>query len=78
VIRLGDRIFGYVDSCPHAGWPMGALSGGYLTREKDFILCAGHAALFRREDGLCVGGPCAGDRLSPWPVQIKDGQILTA
>lgn len=78
VVRLGDRVYGYVDSCPHAGWPLGALSGSYLTREKDLILCAGHAALFRREDGRCLSGPCAGEHLVPWPVEIVDCQVVTA
>jgi nitrite reductase/ring-hydroxylating ferredoxin subunit len=74
VVRWGGGVIGYVDSCPHAGWPL-ALFDRYLTREKDLILCAGHGALFRPGDGECVAGPCAGDRLSPWPV-VVDGEVL--
>ena len=78
VVQVGGQIRGYVDSCPHAGWPLAAWDDRYLTREGDLILCGGHAALFRPLDGLCVVGPCADQKLTPWPVQVVDGQILTA
>lgn len=77
VVRLGDEVRGYVDSCPHAGWPLGAMDDRYLTRD-DYILCAGHGALFRPLDGACVAGPCVDDRLEPWPVLVLGGEIVTA
>jgi nitrite reductase/ring-hydroxylating ferredoxin subunit len=78
VVRQGGAVVGYVDSCPHAGWPLAGPSGRFLTREGDLILCGGHGALFRIEDGLCVAGPCADKRLTPWPVVTVGADILTA
>lgn len=78
VVRLGDEVRGYVDSCPHAGWPLAGWDDRYLTREGDLILCGGHAALFRPLDGVCVAGPCGGTRLTPWPVTVVDGELRTA
>jgi nitrite reductase/ring-hydroxylating ferredoxin subunit len=78
VIRRGDEVVGYVDSCPHAGWPLSGPNGRFLTRDNDLILCAGHAALFRIEDGAMVAGPCQNVSLTPWPVKIVDGAIVTA
>jgi len=78
VVRRGDDVFGYVDSCPHAGWPLAGPSGRHLTRENDLILCAGHGALFRIEDGLCLSGPCADQRLGAWPVRVEGGAVVTA
>lgn len=78
VVRRGEAVYGYVDSCPHAGWPLAGPSGRHLTRENDLILCAGHGALFRIEDGLATSGPCAGDRLEAWAVAVADGQVITA
>ena len=78
VVRRGDSVHGFVDSCPHAGWPLGGIDGRYLTRDQRHILCGGHAALFRPDDGVCVAGPCAGDRLAPWPVRLEAGRVLTA
>lgn len=77
LVRAGDLLAGYVDSCPHASWPLAALDDRYLTRDGDRILCAGHGALFRL-DGLCVAGPCEGRRLSAWPVVVRDGAVWTA
>ncbi len=79
VVRKAGLVLGYVDSCPHAGWPLAPLPDRYLTREADRIFCGGHGALFRIEDGLCTVGPCEGDRLEPWPVAVgADGVVRTA
>lgn len=78
LVRVGEAVRGYVDSCPHAGWPLSALDDRYLTREGDRILCAGHGALFRPLDGTCVAGPCAGRALTPWPVTVRAGGVFTA
>jgi len=78
VVRHGDRVRGWVDSCPHAGLPLAKRLDDYLTERKDLIVCSWHGALFRPEDGRCVGGPCAGASLLPWPVRIEDGWVLTA
>lgn len=76
VVRRGEAVLGFVDSCPHAGWPLAQLDDRYLTRDHRHILCAGHGALFDRE-GLCVAGPCQGDRLTAWPVILRDGDVVT-
>lgn len=78
VVRQGDQVFGYVDTCPHAAWPLAGWGDRYLTRENDLILCSGHGALFRIQDGVCVAGPCAGRRLEPWPVEVAGGVVMTA
>lgn len=76
VVRDGGTVRGFVDSCPHAGWPLAALDDRYLTRDGRHILCSGHGALFRL-DGACIAGPCFGDRLCPWPVTVRDGEVFT-
>lgn len=78
VVRVGEEIRGYVDSCPHAGWPLSALDDRYLTRDHRHILCAGHGALFIPLTGECVAGPCFGERLAPWPVEVREGRVVTA
>ncbi len=78
VVRQGDRALGYVDSCPHAGWPLAAAPDRYLTRDGQRLFCGGHGALFRIEDGLCLAGPCANQALKPWPITVIDGVVRTA
>jgi len=77
VVRAADLVAGYVDSCPHAGWPLAALDDRYLTRDARHILCSGHGALFALS-GECVAGPCFGERLHHWPVAVRDGAVWTA
>ena len=77
VLRRGASAQGFVDSCPHAGWPLAPMDDRYLTRDARHILCAGHGALFTL-DGLCVAGPCADERLTDWPVEVRDGEVWTA
>jgi nitrite reductase/ring-hydroxylating ferredoxin subunit len=77
LVRTGGQVAGYVDSCPHAQWPLAALDDRYLTRDGRHLLCSGHGALFAL-DGLCVAGPCHGERLAAWPVTVRDGSVFTA
>ena len=77
VVRQGEAAQGFVDSCPHAGWPLAPLDDRYLTRDGRHILCAGHGALFSL-DGLCVAGPCDGERIAPWLVEVRGGEVFTA
>lgn len=78
VVRRGELVAGYVDRCPHAGWPLAALDDRFLTRNGQHILCSGHGALFALDDGACVAGPCAGARLAPWPVEVRGAEVFTA
>ena len=76
VVRRGDEVFGYLDICPHAGWPLAVRDERRLTREGDHLICTGHGALFRIEDGACVAGPCERRTLEPWPVAVRDGVVV--
>jgi nitrite reductase/ring-hydroxylating ferredoxin subunit len=78
VLRDGDRVWGFVDSCPHTGQPLSLFGDRYFTREGDLLLCSGHGALFRPDTGECVAGPCVGRGLSRWPVIVRDGEVVVA
>ena len=78
VVRRGEQVRGYVDRCPHAGLPLAQKLDDYLTPTGDLIACSWHGALFDIDTGACVGGPCTGASLRPWPVTLADGWIRTA
>lgn len=78
VVRRNDRVHGFVDRCPHAGLPLAQRLDDYLTPGADLIACTWHGALFRIEDGTCVAGPCAGQGLARWAVEIVNDWIVTA
>jgi nitrite reductase/ring-hydroxylating ferredoxin subunit len=78
VVRRGETVYGYVDRCAHMALPLAQRLDQYLTGDGSLIQCSWHGALYRVEDGQCVGGPCAGARLQTWPVETRDGIIVTA
>lgn len=77
VVRAAGEVRGYEDRCPHAAMPLALMPDRYLTREGDLILCVSHGALFRPTDGACIGGPCAGRALTPWPVRVDGDEVVT-
>lgn len=78
VVRKGDAVHGYVDRCPHMGLPLAQNLDAYLTPDGKRIACSWHGAIFAVEDGACLGGPCSGGALTPWPVAVQNGSIVTA
>ena len=75
-VRRGAAAFIYVNSCPHVGASLDWAPDKFLTADGAHIVCSTHGALFDLEGGLCVRGPCLGDRLESIPAQIVDGMIL--
>ena len=75
VVRIGDTVRAYENSCPHTAGPLDWVPDQFLTREKDMILCATHGALFRIADGHCLSGPCIGENLTPLPVLIEGDAV---
>lgn len=78
VVRRGEAVFGYADRCPHQGLPLAQELDRYLTPDGDLIMCSWHGAVFSVEEGACVGGPCLGARLTSWPVEVREGRVVTA
>ena len=76
IVRQGSQVFAYRNSCPHTGGPLDWLPNQFLSLDRDYIQCATHAALFRLDDGRCVSGPCAGDRLTSVDVIVEAGEIV--
>ncbi len=75
LVRRGPLLAAYVNSCPHTGGPLDWVEGRFLDVERERILCATHGALFRLEDGHCLAGPCAGERLAAVPIEVVDGEV---
>lgn len=78
LVRQGQTIVGYADRCPHANLPLARELDRYLTPDGSLISCAWHGALFRIDDGHAVAGPCPGASLTPWPVHLEAGLVVTS
>ncbi|WP_095059496.1 Rieske 2Fe-2S domain-containing protein [Pseudomonas sp. Irchel s3f7] len=78
VVNRNDQIFAYENSCPH--WPGSTLpikKDTYLCKEKLYITCHGHGALFDVPTGRCISGPCEGEHLSSLEVVVdENGEIF--
>ena len=78
LVRRGPEVFGYRNTCPHYGAPLDWKRDAFLSYDKEMILCSMHSALFNIDDGICVEGPCPGQRLEPVTLELKDGRIFLA
>ncbi len=77
VAREDDRVFGYVNSCPHLGTPLNMQDDRFISDDSGLILCTTHGALFEIEDGACVSGPCAGLALEAVAVTVDaEGRVV--
>ena len=75
VVRKKKNIFVYKNACPHTGMPLDFQPGQFLTVDGTLIQCSTHGAKFNIENGLCIFGPCEGDRLVPVRTEICSGKI---
>lgn len=78
VVRHGNEVRGYVDRCPHAGHPLALRPHRFLTPDRAMILCSSHGALFEKEAGRCLAGPCAGEQLRAVPLEVIGDIVLIA
>jgi nitrite reductase/ring-hydroxylating ferredoxin subunit len=75
-VRRDDGVFVYENACPHIGTPLDWTPDRFLSRDGQHLICATHGALFEIGTGVCIAGPCLGDRLTPVDFCIRDGAIL--
>lgn len=67
----------YMNICPHQGTPLELKPDTFLDVDRKLIQCSTHWAMFRKEDGYCVKGPCVGKSLRALPIVIDDdGMVL--
>ena len=78
VVRTATGVAAYVNTCPHAGHPLNFRPNRFLTPDRNLILCASHGALFARDNGLCIAGPCPGQSLRAVPIEVLGDYVLLA
>lgn len=75
VVRKGEKVFGYVNACPHLTTTLDMISDDIFDEAATLLVCSFHGAQFRIDDGVCIGGPCTGDKLQPYPLVVRDGNV---
>ncbi|HEX7731396.1 MAG TPA: Rieske 2Fe-2S domain-containing protein [Rhodanobacter sp.] len=74
VERHGDRVRAWLNVCPHAGRRLDYAPGRFLLKD-ELLICAVHGASFHRGDGVCVAGPCRGERLRALAVRVEGDAV---
>ena len=78
IVKTPKGVAAFVNYCPHAGHPLNFRPHRFLTPDGALILCGSHGALFARDTGLCVLGPCAGQSLTGIPIEVVGGCVMLA
>ena len=78
VVRRGDEVFAYANSCPHTGAMLNWGPDRFLTRAGNQIMCGVHGALFEIGTGFCTVGPCQGQSLRGLETVIENGSVKVA
>ncbi len=78
VVHTAQGVRAYVNRCPHLDYPLNYLPDEFLTYDGRLLQCTMHGAVFEKDSGLCVGGPCLGRKLHALPVHIEDGGVMLA
>ncbi len=78
LVANGENVVGYVNRCPHARAPLDWVGGKFFDPSGKYLRCALHGALFRPEDGHCLSGPCAGDDLRAFPIEVEGQHVVAA
>lgn len=76
VIRTGGIVHAYKNQCRHQPLTLDYGDGDFLTDDGQYLLCRNHGALFERDTGRCVTGPCLNAHLHRLEVVEAEGQIL--
>jgi nitrite reductase/ring-hydroxylating ferredoxin subunit len=75
IARKGEQVFAYLNWCPHNQVLIDQIPNKFFNANKSYIQCSKHGALFKVDDGLCIEGPCEGERLKSLDISIENGII---
>lgn len=73
-VRSPGGLSGFVNLCAHRRQPVVVDDQPLDGRGR--LECRAHGAFYDPVSGLCVEGPCAGDRLTAVPVREEAGRIV--
>lgn len=77
VLHQGDVRL-YRNSCPHLDVRLEYRKDRFMSADGQLIICYAHGAQFLPESGLCIYGPCLGEKLSALEFNIENGLLMFA
>lgn len=76
VVRYEGGVSVYLNQCPHTGASLNWQPDQFLSYDEKYIQCSIHGAIFQFQDGLCVHGPCAGQKLIKLKCIVDSDRIF--
>ena len=84
--RAEGRVVAYANVCQHNPAPLDlerpadatakGVRSAPMADDGHHLMCQSHGAMYRPSDGLCVLGPCYGQKLFPLGVEESDGAVV--
>ena len=71
--RHHGRLVAYENVCRHLPLTLDYDDNRFFDRAGNHFVCQNHGALYDPASGLCVRGPCAGEKLRPVPIEVVNG-----
>jgi nitrite reductase/ring-hydroxylating ferredoxin subunit len=68
-VRFNGTVVAYLNECAHLPQELDWNAGNFFDEDGQYLVCAGHGALYNAQSGLCVAGPCRGASLTRVAVQ---------
>ena len=75
VVRYRGRLHAYLNTCRHELLNLDFGDAHFFDEDYDALVCCHHGARYRPESGECLGGPCAGGRLTALVLEERDGAL---
>lgn len=75
-VRVNGQVYAYLNQCAHIPVELDWKEGEFFDLSRSYLVCATHGAWYRPDDGYCLGGPCAGQRLRTVEVTEEGGQVF--
>ena len=76
VVRKGEAVFAYQNSCVHVGHPLNWSPDRFLTKDGSALICASHGATYEIETGYCFAGPGNGRTLRRVDAWVAEGIVF--
>lgn len=77
LVRKGEQLAGFLNSCPHAGVRLDWRPNDFFDLSGTYLQCSTHGALFEPISGRCIAGPCVGARLVPLKLSVDGAGHVT-
>jgi nitrite reductase/ring-hydroxylating ferredoxin subunit len=74
--KVGGAWRAYANVCKHRALPLDLGAKSPMSDDGEYLLCNQHGALYRRSDGLCILGPCAGESLAAIDVAEQGAELV--